>query len=335
MPPLLSIAVPTCNRLPLLRDTIEPIIASGVLSSQLELHVLDNASTDGTADWLDSLRGTPGVVVTRHAVNRGMEGNLVEALMTSRGDFIWLLSDHMRVDCAAIGDFVARLEKGAAAGLQVAYARIRSYGGIRGRAGEPFPWSSLSPTETSQFLFRTGNISGLVVSRTLRDKAARSLCRFAGYSYPHLGVYAHIEPSDLAMETDFLSDFQQASMTRHFQPSYNGFRSRFIGYPDAIRAIRRMNPAVRANSAGLAPAIGPLKRDSIDLLTMGRPSSGLEFWRPLVDFPLRVKPFLLGCLVLGCLPHPLRRDLSRLVFRRPLRPIDPSGGGPAHVRIVE
>lgn len=335
MPPVLTIALPTYNRLDLLKDTVLPIVSSGLLSDRLQLHVLDNASTDGTAAWLDTLRGTPGVAITRHPLNRGLEGNLIEALMTSQGDFIWLLSDHMRVDCEALRGLVEHLSSQACVGLQIAYARIRSYGAIRDRSYEPVVWSSWSPAETSKFLFRTGNISGLIVSRTLRNKAARSIYRFAGFSYPHLGVFAHLDGSDVAMETDFLSDFQPAAMTKQFQPSYNGFRSRFIGYPDAVRAIQRMNPAVRANNVGLSPAIGPLKRDSIDLLTAGRASSGLEFWQPFLDFPARVKPFLLFCHALSYLPHPLRRDVSRLAFGRPLRPIDPPGSTPMHVQIVE
>jgi hypothetical protein len=335
MPPVLTIAVPTYNRLDFLKDTVLPIISSGVLSSRLQLHVLDNASTDGTGEWLKTLRGTHGLVVTRHSFNRGLEGNLIEALMTSEGDFIWLLSDHMSVFCEGLNDLVEHLSRASSAGLKIAYARIRSYGAIREHAYEPAAWSSFSPTETSRFLFRTGNISGLIVSQALRTKASRSICRFAGFSYPHLGVFAHIDESDIVMETEFLSDFQPAAMTKKFQPSYNGFRSRFIGYPDAVRAIQRINPAVRANNVGLTQVVGPLKRDSIDLLTADGVASGLEFWQPLKDFPARAKPFLLLCHALSYLPNALRRDISRLVFGRPLRPINPPENTASHLRVVE
>jgi hypothetical protein len=51
------------------------------------------------------------------------------------------------------------------------------------------------------------------------------------------------------------------------QVHVNGSRSRFIGYPDAIRTIQRLNPVLMSNNAGLKQAIGSIDRDSIDIFT--------------------------------------------------------------------
>ena len=46
--PLLSIALPTCNRLDSLRETVGPLIESDLLDDEFELRIFNNASTDGT-----------------------------------------------------------------------------------------------------------------------------------------------------------------------------------------------------------------------------------------------------------------------------------------------
>lgn len=52
--PLLTIAIPTFNRLESLRETLIPLLASTLPSNKCEIRVFNNASTDGTTEWLAS-----------------------------------------------------------------------------------------------------------------------------------------------------------------------------------------------------------------------------------------------------------------------------------------
>ena len=89
MNPVLTVAVPTYNRLEYLRQTLGLLLpqqASGV-----EVIVLDNHSTDGTWEYLESL--PPEVRRFRHESNIGPEPNILDCITRARGTFIWLLGD--------------------------------------------------------------------------------------------------------------------------------------------------------------------------------------------------------------------------------------------------
>lgn len=315
--PLLAIAVPTFNRIDCLRETLSPLLESGLLSQQIQLFVYDNASDDGTSSWLDSLRARPGCNVVRQPLNLGIEGNIIDAMLRSTGQYVWTLSDHMKLRVDAIKTFIDKLPHLAASGVDVIYAHISSYGAVRGldKPYMPFPWRHLTPTEQSRFLFRTGNTSAMITSDRLRVASARSLFRFSGFSYPHLGVYAYIRSDSLVAETEPLSDFLNTPATHTKTPAYNSFRSRFLGYPQAIRELRRLNDVVTPNSAGLTQAIGALRMDVVELLRSDTPVASYPLVGPLMTFPWRATPFIVSAMTMKALPRKVRKRVSDLVFR--------------------
>jgi hypothetical protein len=188
---------------------------------------------------------------------------------------------------------------------------------VRGRDKPytPFRWQHLTPTEQSRFLFRTGNTSAMITSHRLRVTAARSLFRFSGFSYPHLGVYSHIRPDSLVAETEPLSDFLATPATHAKTPAYNSFRSRFLGYPQAIRELRRLNECVTPNSAGLMQAIGCLRMDVVELLRSDAPTNSYPLVGPLKTFPWRATPFIVSAMTMKALPRQVRKRVSDWVFR--------------------
>lgn len=315
--PLLSIAVPTFNRVECLRETLSPLLDSGLLSQQIQLFVYDNASDDETASWLEPLRARPGCNVVRQPLNLGIEGNIIDAMLRSPGQYVWTISDHMKLRVDAIKTFIAKLAHLTASGVDVVYAHISSYGAVRGRDKPytPFPWRHLTPTEQSRFLFRTGNTSGMITSHRLRVAAARSLFRFSGFSYPHLGVYSHIRPDSLVAETEPLSDFLATPATHAKTPAYNSFRSRFIGYPQAIRELQRLNNHLTPNSAGLTQAIGALRMDVVELLRSDASNASYPLAGPLKTFPWRAKPFIVSAMTMKALPRQVRKRVCGWVFR--------------------
>ncbi|MDH1289691.1 glycosyltransferase family 2 protein [Comamonas terrigena] len=97
MTPLLTIAIPTYNRVDCLRVLIERIIGElekiSDWESFVELVVVDNASTDGTNDYLADLKMRISCVVYRNAENLGMDGNFVRCFEVATGRWLWLCSD--------------------------------------------------------------------------------------------------------------------------------------------------------------------------------------------------------------------------------------------------
>jgi rhamnopyranosyl-N-acetylglucosaminyl-diphospho-decaprenol beta-1,3/1,4-galactofuranosyltransferase len=90
---ILAVVV-TYNRLPLLRRLVERL---GELSHLDEVIVVDNASTDGTAEWLrQASAGDAELVVRPLDHNRGGAGGFHEGLRLAveRGaDLVWLMDD--------------------------------------------------------------------------------------------------------------------------------------------------------------------------------------------------------------------------------------------------
>ena len=90
--PLVSVGIPTYNRLPRLQRAVASVLAQDY--PNLELVVSDNASTDGTEAWLAELaEAHPNVVVHRNPANIGPTRNFNQARDASRGDLLLWLGD--------------------------------------------------------------------------------------------------------------------------------------------------------------------------------------------------------------------------------------------------
>lgn len=90
---LVSIGLPTYNRAPKLKRSIESVLAQDY--PNIELVISDNASTDGTQALCEEIcRRDNRVRYVRQSVNRGLTANYMEVLHNSRGAFfVWLSDD--------------------------------------------------------------------------------------------------------------------------------------------------------------------------------------------------------------------------------------------------
>ena len=95
-PPLLSICIPTFNRLAYLRELLPVVIAevaeANRVEARVELLISDNASTDGTEAYA---RGQvhAWLVYRRNPTNIGGDRNFLACVAHARGDYVWLLGD--------------------------------------------------------------------------------------------------------------------------------------------------------------------------------------------------------------------------------------------------
>lgn len=90
--PILTISIPTYNRVGLLRQTIEVLLPQ--LTDEVELVVCDNCSPDVTPEFVSSLaRAGHRVSLTRHAENIGPDRNMISCFSQGSGQYVWMLCD--------------------------------------------------------------------------------------------------------------------------------------------------------------------------------------------------------------------------------------------------
>lgn len=99
-PPLVSVVIPTYNRRRCLGRAIDSVLRQE--AGPVELIVVDDASPDGTADWVASAYSH--VRLIRQPVNRGVSASRNAGLAASHGQFIAFLDDDDWWD----GDFLKR-----------------------------------------------------------------------------------------------------------------------------------------------------------------------------------------------------------------------------------
>ena len=91
--PLLTIAVPTYNRVCSLERALQRILAYAQ-DYPVEILVSDNASTDGTETFMsDFVQQHPQVRYYRKPVNTGFGGNFINCMNLARGKYLLIHSD--------------------------------------------------------------------------------------------------------------------------------------------------------------------------------------------------------------------------------------------------
>jgi abequosyltransferase len=112
MPFSLSICIPTFNRVDYLSDLLESLECQ--VTSDIEIVVSDNASTDGTQSamlvWQKRL---PNLVYKRWDTNRGADRNYLSVVDIARGEYCWFLGSDDIARPDAVSKVVERLKSDA------------------------------------------------------------------------------------------------------------------------------------------------------------------------------------------------------------------------------
>ena len=119
---VLSVVVPTRDRRDLLAQTLFSVLAQDVAG--LEVVVVDDASRDGTADWLASLRD-PRVRTVRNATPVGVSAARNAGIAVARGDWLAFVDDD---DVWFPGKLRAQLDAAEAAGASWVFAGALTFG---------------------------------------------------------------------------------------------------------------------------------------------------------------------------------------------------------------
>lgn len=137
-PPLVTVYIPTFNRLALLKRAIESVVNQTY--SNIELIVVDDGSNDGTDNYLSLLcKERPNVRYFRNESNQGACISRNRAIAEAKGEFITGLDDDDYFTLDRISDFIHFWEiKGRdTAALTSSRIRIRGPGRAEYLAGEP------------------------------------------------------------------------------------------------------------------------------------------------------------------------------------------------------
>ena len=87
--PPVSVVIPAFNHAQYVAAAIVSVLGQGF--ADFELVVVDDASSDGTADVVAAI-ADPRLRLVRHATNRGAHATLNEAVAASRGEFVAVLN---------------------------------------------------------------------------------------------------------------------------------------------------------------------------------------------------------------------------------------------------
>ena len=92
---LLSICIPTYNRLEQIKRQVEFFIFEGVLEKDIELIVSNNCSTDGTTEYLERIneKYNGKLMVINQKTNLGSTGNAEKCIEIASGEYVWLVGD--------------------------------------------------------------------------------------------------------------------------------------------------------------------------------------------------------------------------------------------------
>lgn len=94
MEPLLTIAIPTYNRLGTLKKSLQIVLDDTKGHDEIEVFVSDNASTDGTREYVERLQKKSGKIqYYRNDENLGLDGNFLNCFQKANGRYLWMISD--------------------------------------------------------------------------------------------------------------------------------------------------------------------------------------------------------------------------------------------------
>ncbi|MBI2267562.1 MAG: tetratricopeptide repeat protein [Armatimonadetes bacterium] len=173
---MVSIVILTLNQLTYTKECVDSIL-SHTTPGSFELVFVDNGSTDGTLEFLESLSNRPSppwtrIEVIRNGENRGFAGGCNQGIRASLGDDVLLLNNDVLVTPGWLDRLVTALRsnpKAAMAGPVSNYV-IESQRAIPDCAPEDYLKRALSFHEKNKgTIFEVANLSGfcLLIAREL------------------------------------------------------------------------------------------------------------------------------------------------------------------------
>ncbi|MBV9956737.1 MAG: glycosyltransferase family 2 protein [Pseudolabrys sp.] len=253
-PPLLTIAIPTFNRVAYLRVALEQLRAERLALSadqrdKVEILVSDNASPDGTpaliAEMIDG--GLP-VRYVRNEANLGSDENIAQCFNLARGDYVIIMGDDDVLLDGTLSWLLETLKS-----RRYGVVSLRAFGFDNDfRQEQPPPWGRERVfNDPGRFLAAVGAQLTLISSCAIHKAAmpnvnARAFCG-GQLVQLHLVIEAaaggpenlYCEPYKVACKRNNSGDYNFSTVfVREFGRVLDSYRDRIISEQD-IRAIER------------------------------------------------------------------------------------------------
>ncbi len=192
--PAITVAIPTYNRLALLRETLATVLSQEDVD--LEVIVIDNASDDGTPEAVEAL-GDPRVTVVRQPRNVGIIGNLNSALGAGTAPLLMVLHDDDLLRPRSLATRQALLE--AHPSMVVAWSFYGVIDGEGTRRAECFVPHIPSRAIEDTLAVLDASTHGIVRIHMSAALIRRSLlgdvrCHEADHSFVDLGLWMRLAP---------------------------------------------------------------------------------------------------------------------------------------------
>ena len=108
-----EILLVTYNRKPFLESTLQQLLADNSPVKKVSITILDNCSTDGTAELIDSFCVKyPNIKHIRHTRNIGGNANIARAFELATHEYFWVLADDDTYDFTHWNEVEEEMEKG-------------------------------------------------------------------------------------------------------------------------------------------------------------------------------------------------------------------------------
>ena len=188
--PILSICIATYNRDGFIGETLDSIIPQ--LDDEVELLVVDGASTDNTEDVVRKYTTKePRIRYVRLSAKGGVDHDYDKSVELARGEFCWLFTDDDLLKHGAVATVIAAIKKGHDLVVVNAEVRDRTLSGILERRRINTQENKVYVPGSMERLFvdvldYLSFIGGVVIRRSIWLGREREL--YFGTEFVHVGV---------------------------------------------------------------------------------------------------------------------------------------------------
>lgn len=92
--PILSLCIPTFNRKDQLIRLVTGVMSDvGKAAGKIEICIADNASTDGTNEFLKDISSNKNINILTQPENKGFDKNYVSVFAMATGRYVWIMGD--------------------------------------------------------------------------------------------------------------------------------------------------------------------------------------------------------------------------------------------------
>lgn len=236
-PPTLSICVPTFQREKWIASLLEQFDREirDVASGDVEVCIIDNASGDEFWAFLTRMKQPRDWLrIQRNRSNVGIEGNIVQSLLASRGIYTWLLSDHQKLRPGVLRQTLSILHEHQP---DLVCMTLKSWRVPLRESLRIMRLGDLSIKERSALLFTFGNMSTELFRSELARDHMRLAVRISWFNYPNMAFVRSWKTDTTVIQVPDATELPELVKGSLLKKSYDPFEASFINNLECISRL--------------------------------------------------------------------------------------------------